>query len=360
MKSSRQPPFLGGSYLVLELSNRCNLACVHCAVSEEAHPHHETLGSLNPELARRLFQNLADNNIRFETLILFWLGEPLLNPHFIYIYQSALRFAVRNGIFSKIELHTNAALMDINIIDALINSASVPQVIHFSIDASTAETYLHIKGRDQFIPAVRHTSFFLRTKESRGARWPRSVLQFILGSNNVSEAFSFRDHWLRVLQELKQPVRVVAGRVPSGEDSIIFFRQKDCPTVAEQEKENQIFSQFAQQAGLTLPEKAAKPVPSQNLQPCSGFWKSPVIDWKGNLTFCTRDNTLQNSIGSLQDHSFADLWFGELSRQYRERVCKGDYTGHSICQTCFIPRSLNHTDLSEEDIEKVRLYQGGQ
>ena len=158
-----EPPFLNGSYLVLELSNRCNLACVHCAVSEDAHPHYDTKGSLDPELAISLFTDMARNRMRFETLILFWLGEPLLNPHFTYIYQNAIRFAARYGIFSKVELHTNAALMDINIIDALLNSAAVPQVIHFSIDASTVETYRKIKGRDQFIAAVRHTSFFLRT-----------------------------------------------------------------------------------------------------------------------------------------------------------------------------------------------------
>ncbi len=357
MKTSSSPPFLGGSYLVLELSNRCNLACVHCAVSEEAHPHHASLGSLDPALAHALFKDMADSQIRFETLILFWLGEPLLNPHFIYIYQSALRFAARYRIFSKIEVHTNAARMDINIIDALLNSASIPQVIHFSLDAATAETYRKIKGRDQFISAVRHSSFFLRTKEGRGARWPRPVLQFILGSNNVSEAIPFRDHWLRVLQELRQPVRIAAGHVPDGEDAIIFFRQKDCPTVAEQERENRLFHTFAQEHALKLPARAKEPVPAKNLQPCSGFWKSPVIDWQGNLTFCTRDNTLENSIGSLREYSFSSLWFGALAKQHRARVQAGDYSQNPLCQSCFIPRSLNHTRLAEEDIAAVRAYQ---
>ena len=204
---------------------------------------------------------------------------------------------------------------------------------------------------------MRHTSFFLRTKEGRGCRWPRPVLQYILGSNNLAEATLFRDHWLRVLGELKQPTRVAAGHVPSGEDAIIFFRQKDCPTVEEQEKENQLFRIFAQKEGLALPHKASEPVPSKNLLPCSGFWKSPVIDWQGNLTFCTRDNTLENSIGSLQDHSFAEIWFGSLAKEKRSRIQRGDYSQNALCQDCFIPRSLNHTHLSTDEIQKVRAFQ---
>ena len=47
--------YLAGSYLVLELTNHCNLACVHCAVyedqqSEEGHPHYATKGYLDLEL----------------------------------------------------------------------------------------------------------------------------------------------------------------------------------------------------------------------------------------------------------------------------------------------------------------------
>jgi hypothetical protein len=32
-------------------------------------------------------------------------------------------------------------------------------------------------------------------------------------------------------------------------------------------------------------------------------------------------------------------------------VAQGNYDGLSICSTCFIPRSLNHSGLSTADIE---------
>ena len=345
-----------GSYLVIELSNKCNLACVHCAVSESNHPHYETHGSFDIQLAQSLFADLAQAKLHFDTLILFWLGEPLLHPHFCTLYQHALRFAVQHNIFSKIEIHTNAVRLDINIIDALLNSAPIPQVIHLSLDASSEETYRAIKGRDQFIAAARHSAFFLRSKAGKGALWPRPVFQFILGSNNVHEAKSFRDHWLSVCRELKLPARVVAGHVPHGEDVVVFFRQKDCSSREEQTKENNIFLEFTRQEGIPFPGKANEGIPSSNQKPCSGFWKSPVLDWQGNLTFCTRDNTLENSVGNIRNTPFSQLWLSQKTQGLRDQVAEGNYSSLPLCNDCFIPRSLNHTEISREEIVRFAHY----
>ena len=82
---------LPGSYLVLETTNRCSLACVHCSVSEAGHPHHGASGFLALGTARALFDDLARVGARFDTLILFWLGEPLIHPDFGAIHAAALR-----------------------------------------------------------------------------------------------------------------------------------------------------------------------------------------------------------------------------------------------------------------------------
>ena len=340
----------------MELSNRCNLACVHCAVAEEAHPHHASLGVLDLSLVDDLFSDLAQAGLQFDTLILFWLGEPLLHPHFCEIYQRALRASVKDKVFTRIEVHTNAIRMDINVIDVLINSADIPQTIHFSLDAATEDTYKKIKGRDQFIAAVRHSAFFIRTKVGRGAKWPRPVFQFILGSNNVHEAAAFQDHWTDVCAELRVKPLVCGGNIPSGLEPVIFFRQLDCPTREEQERENALFLSFLKQQGIPHPTKAQDPVLAKNLQPCSGFWKSPVLDWQGNLTFCTRDNTLKNSIGNIRHTPFSQLWLSSHTQSIRDAVAKGDYQQLSLCSSCFIPRSLNHTEITPTEIDSFSQY----
>ncbi|MFT5680492.1 MAG: hypothetical protein ACI8RZ_001398 [Myxococcota bacterium] len=349
-----------GSYLVLELTNRCSLACVHCSVSEAGHPHHETTGYLDVSLAESLFDDLAATGARFDTLILFWLGEPLIHPHFGRIWRSAMRAAVAHGVFSRVEVHSNATHLTEARVRGALNAAPIEQHWHFSLDAITRDTYTAIKGRDRFELVQANIEALFAARSARGAPWPRPVLQFIVGSNNVSEVAAFQAHWEDVCRRTDTPVVVAAGHVPSGEAAVIFFRQLDCPTAEMQERENAVFRDAMTRQGIPLPDavERGETVRAENLTACSGFWKSPVIGWQGDVTACTRDNHLDNSLGSLRTSRFSELWWGDAMRSRRAAVAGGDYTDLALCQTCFIPRSLNHTELSEGDIARQAQWAG--
>ena len=45
-----------------------------------------------------LFEDLAQSGGGFDTLILFWLGEPLIHPHFGRIWRAAMRAAVQQVV----------------------------------------------------------------------------------------------------------------------------------------------------------------------------------------------------------------------------------------------------------------------
>ncbi len=352
------PPALPGSYLVVELTNRCSLACVHCSVSEEGHGHHRNTGYLDPLIFDALIDDLIDTGARFGALILFWLGEPLLHPHFTRIYRRAVRAADEHGTFGQVEVHSNATHLNADRVRALLNEARVPQVLHLSLDAAGQAVYHAVKGLDRFERVQTHVTHLLQEKGRTGAQWPRVVLQYIVGSNNVDEVGVFRSHWEGVARAAGLRVRSVAGHVPSGGDVVVFYRQLDAPTPELQQAENAIFRRAMAEQGLELPAQAAhgRTVRAENLASCSGFWKSPVVDWRGSVTVCTRDNLLENGIGSLQEHRFSELWWGAEMRRRRRSVAKGDYAGLSLCTTCFIPRSLNHTELSTEDIERQEAH----
>ena len=349
----RAPPHLPGSYLVVELTNRCSLACVHCSVSEgKAHPHHAVNGYLDARMALGLVDDLVDLRARFDALILFWLGEPLLHPHFPLIWRHALRAAATHGTFGKVEVHSNATHLDADLARAALNDAPVEQPWHFSLDAARAATYRAVKGMDRLARVEENLRAFLALKARTGARWPRPVFQFIVGSNNVAEAAAFRDRWEGACRRLGLPVRAAAGHVPPGEDAVVFFRQLDCPTAEMQERENAVFRQEMARQGLALPPRAAE---GEQVRPtrataCSGFWKSPVVSWQGDVTTCTRDNLLHNRVGSLRTHRFRDLWWGGAMADRRLHVAEGDYGALPLCQTCFIPQSLNHSELTARDV----------
>lgn len=348
---------LPGSYLVIELANRCSLACVHCAVADTEHPHFDQTGYMDVGIAESLFDDLTTNGIGFDALILFWLGEPLIHPEFPRIWAAAIRAASR-GSFNKVEVHTNATHLNARATAALLNESPTPQVIHFSLDATSRDRYLTVKGRDRFDEVVENIQNFLAEKVRLGAQWPRPVFQFIVGSNNVDQVPVFREQWEKACQVAGLPVRTAAGHVPSGEDAIIFFRQLDCPTAELQEAENLIFRKAMADQGLELPGQASQGevIEADNGGICAGFWKSPVVGWDGRVTTCTRDSHMHNEVGNLSKEPFSRLWWSENMRRRRSMVAQRDYSDMTLCQSCFIPRSLNYTGITDDEL---RLFGEG-
>jgi radical SAM protein with 4Fe4S-binding SPASM domain len=346
-----------GSYLVLETTGTCNLACVHCDRSsippvgqdEQAHGPF-----LELELARRLMADLGAFGARFDTLILFWLGDPLLHPHFAQLYPMLLRLNER--VFGKIELHTNAVALSPALAQVALNQAETPQVWHLTMDAVHRHTYRRIKGRDHLALVERQVEDLIARKGRLGATWPRIVLQFIVSDRNADEADLCRARWARVLHRAGLRVRTAAGQVPGGpgDEAVIFFRQLDCPTAEEQSRQNSVFRSVAAGMGLELPSAEATPeqVQAHNPRPCSGFWKSPVVRWNGDLTVCTRDAGLEMSLGNLRDTNFTSLWWGREAEAQRARVAQGDYRDLPLCGECFIPRSANYTGIERLEIER--------
>ncbi|MCB9795185.1 MAG: SPASM domain-containing protein [Alphaproteobacteria bacterium] len=352
------PPRMPGSYLVVELTNRCSLACVHCSVSEAGHAHHARTGYIDPALVLGLYADLARVGARFDTLILFWLGEPLLHPHFAAIYQGALRLCVEHGTFRKVEVHTNATHLDAARVQLALNDAELPQVWHFSLDAASQPTYLDIKGMDRFEKVELHVARFVAEKGRTGARWPRPVFQFIVSDKNAHEVPAFRRRWTRACERAGLAVRAAAQNVPGGEDAVVFFRQLDCPTAEEQARQNAVFRAAMAAEGLHLARPAQSPVQVEAHNPvaCSGFWKSPVVSWRGEVTVCTRDNLLHNAVGTLAEAPFSELWWGDSMAGRRARVARGDYGGLPACATCFIPKSANYTELEPAEIADLAAW----
>jgi len=352
------PPHLSGSYLVVETTNKCSLACIHCSVSEVGHAHHQQVGFIDPQLVLDLFDDLVRVKARFDTLILFWLGEPLIHPHVREIYQGALRANATHRVFNKIELHTNGTHLSPANVRVALNDCEVPQVWHFSLDAARRDTYTAIKGRDRFEAVEANIARFIAEKGRLGARWPRPVFQFIVSHKNAAEVPSFRRRWESACRRARIPVVAAAQDVPGGEEAVVYFRQLDCPTAEEQARENRVFREAMQQEGLALPRTTQAPelVTSENLSACGCWWKSPVVGWNGDVTVCTRDNLHHNKLGNLADTPFSELWWGARAARSRAAVGRGDYSGLPMCSTCFIPRSSNYTDVSVEERERVAAW----
>ena len=118
---------------------------------------------MDADLAEGLFSDLRSSRIGFDTLILFWLGEPLLHPEFPRVWRAAIA-AAEDGCFGKVELHSNATHLSPAYTAALLNDAEVPQVMHFSLDATDVDRYRAVKGKDRYDVVVRNIEHFSRRR----------------------------------------------------------------------------------------------------------------------------------------------------------------------------------------------------
>lgn len=347
------PPRLAGSYLVLETTNQCSLACVHCTVAEgPAHPHHQQVGFMPEAMLGAILADLAASNARFDTLIPFWLGEPLLHPAFGAMYQACLRAGVEAGTFTRLELHTNATHLGRDRVRVALNAAPLPQTWHFSLDAASRETYRAVKGRDHFEAVESNLLAFLDEQARTRAPWPRPVFQFIVGENNAAEAAAFASRWTSACRSRGLAVRAAAQAVPAGSDAIVFFRQLDAPDADAQARANLAMRETMAALDIPLARPAAAPE-TVLTEPgvCGSFWKSPVVGWDGRVTTCVRDNRFENLLGNVRETPLSALWWGERMRRGREQAARGRYEGFPACTGCYIPRSANYTDVTPAEIQ---------
>ncbi|MFM7201843.1 MAG: radical SAM protein [Myxococcota bacterium] len=360
------PFYLPGSYLVLELANGCNLKCRHCAQADVSHPHYQETGYFPRAGVQALLADCARHGIQFDNLVLFWLGEPLLHPEFNAIYEDVLAHTGPSGIFKQVEVHTNASMLTRQMAARLLNRRAVPQRWHLTLDAADAGTYLEIKGVELLARVEENVERLILWKGRGGFAGPQLVLQYIVSDRNEAEVDAFIARWKPVFERARLPLELTAFHVPhTFEKSYLFFKSLDCPTPEEQARQNTVFQRVVKRLGLSAPlasgdadvhteQKLEAPVErlAQRLEtPCSGFWKSPVIGWNGMLTTCTRDSLGENQLGNVLQTPFSTLWFGEgRIARWRQHVGAGDYGDLTLCQSCFIPRSINYTGISAGEI----------
>ncbi len=121
--------------VVIELTNRCNLSCIHCYESRH--------GGKN-ELSWPVFENIVLSAKKFGIKeFAFTGGEPTLYRHFIKCLQLASMYDYKFGFVSN-----GWALK--RILQPLLELRHNLQNITFSLDGATRETHDSVRGKGSF------------------------------------------------------------------------------------------------------------------------------------------------------------------------------------------------------------------
>lgn len=130
LKGRRFP--IGG---MIDLNERCNLACVHCYINQPLANTTFRKNELNTGQIKQIIDQIADAGCLFLTMT---GGEPLVRKDFSELYLHARQ----KGIL--VTLFTNATLVTPHVADLL--SSTTPQLVEITLYGATQETYEAVTG----------------------------------------------------------------------------------------------------------------------------------------------------------------------------------------------------------------------
>ncbi len=214
------------SFLTIELTNKCNMKCIMCPQAEgnlwRSSRGEDEFGFMKLKDFKIIIDKLLAEKQSFRDIVLFWFGEPLLNPDFkeMVTYLESKR---DKKLFDRILIHTNGSLLTKELSDFLIKLKG-DFFFHFSIDAATKETYEKIRVGGDWNEVLANIQYFLQKK--KGKKNISAVLQFIVMEENKNELGKFKEDWSNFFRENNMKFSVATmGNFDPKYYNFIFFRK---------------------------------------------------------------------------------------------------------------------------------------
>jgi MoaA/NifB/PqqE/SkfB family radical SAM enzyme len=170
--AASQQPLPSPVEAYFEVANRCNSKCATCPLTFSPQ---EAARQLSLEEFKQLVAQLPD----LRRAVLQGIGEPLLNrdlaPMIAHLKQ--------RGVYTV--FNTNAALLTVRRQEELIDSGL--DELRVSLDSSTPETYLKIRGIPAFDRVVTNLADMVRTRQRLGSVSPRIAIWMTALRDNLAE-----------------------------------------------------------------------------------------------------------------------------------------------------------------------------
>ncbi len=272
------------SRINVEPTNRCNLRCAMCPRQDLTRP----VGEIDLELFDKLAQEIsrhAPAEVRLHKD-----GEPLKNPQIFELIDRIKTVAPS----TLLNMDTNALLLDEEKAEKILDSKL--DILLFSVNAATAQTYKKVRGSTRFDQVIANIERFLAMRKERGYVWPRVKVQLIVMADTKDEIGLFKEQW--------GPHEVDVLLIPA----INWGGHR--PDV---------------QSLMRLPERR---------YPCTFLWNSFSINWDGKVSFCNVDFDHLGIIGDVNQQTIEEIWKSPEFERYRGLHKAGRWGEIGLCRDC--------------------------
>ncbi|MCB0403333.1 MAG: radical SAM protein [Bdellovibrionales bacterium] len=281
------------SQIVVDATEVCNLACIHCPHPEYKQGPHYAARALDPELNKKMVDEVREfGGNRTQYIRYTSNGEPLAHRN---IFEMLAYAAAHSGV--QVTLTTNGKVLNAKRVEALLQTKI--SMVDISLDAFHADTYSKIRvGGD--LNEVRANVLRLLERRDQTGSSLRVVLSFVEQPQNLGESAPFEEFW-----KSKGANFVVIRRLHS-----------------------------AAGANMSIASNIWQHADSGDRKPCVYPWERIVLKASGHIGFCPQDWEEGSAIADYRTSTIRQVWQGETYRRLREAHLKNEYGCHNFCGKC--------------------------
>lgn len=310
------------SQILMDITEVCNLACIHCPHPTFFKSEHYGGRHLDPALNEKMIEEVRQHGQgRTQYIRYASNGEPLVHPQGYDMIQSAVE---HSGVY--VTLTTNGKIMNEKRTQKLLDAGV--HMIDISIDAFSPEAYakIRIKGdlnvtRENVLRLIRWVA------ESKAST--KVVVSFVEQPLNAHETADFERYWKDV-----------------GADYVVIRRLHSCSGAMGE------LAQVRHAESDALPRR-----------PCLYPWERVVINARGDLAFCPSDWVHGSYVADYRATTIQAEWQGPFYQALRQAHLSNDFSGHAFCGQCpdwaatrWPHEGRSYADMVREfiDMEEVR------
>jgi MoaA/NifB/PqqE/SkfB family radical SAM enzyme len=322
--------------LYLETTNRCNLLCTTCP---------RTYEELEPpaDMSFELFTSIVDQIPNLQRAVLHGIGEPMLVKHL----PRMVRYLKDRGTY--VLFNTNGTVLNEKNGRALIEAEL--DELRVSFDASNAESYRAIRGKNYFNRILRNVRAFRELQEREGHTKPR-VSAWLTGLRETVEELP---DFVRVAAEAGVK-EVYLQRLVFFKDDAIGLARPDQALYEQLSGEEAVHidraSALATSLGITFSASGGASEPGVSLKRsdtgspwslCRRPWTVMYFTANGRALPCCIAPFSQRgyenyTLGDATQQSLREIWAGPAYKAFRKALLSNEPA--EACAGCGLRWSL--------------------
>lgn len=267
----------------LEPTTHCNLRCPQCISGLRA--FNRPTGSITYQNFKKIIEQ---NYKQLVYLLLYFQGEPYLNPDFL----NMVKIANRKKIYTATS--TNGHYLAQHA-EETVRSGLDRLII--SLDGTSQETYSKYRVGGKLELVIEGTRKLIAAKKRLRSNTPYIIFQFIVMRHNEDQIQEI-EHLARSLGVDDLQLKTVQVYDEEGGDLIPENRK-----YARYDKNN---------GGFSLKNKL--------LNHCWKMWHSCVITWDGRVVPCCFDKDANHPMGNIEKETMKEIWQGKNYKRFRSKI----------------------------------------